>query len=125
MRFEIEVELASKLYRYAVAFEFPEGFKELRVREEQLMVNGKPVYTRDLAQVYLAKIGQDKEAQFRIDWHLVALPIVQEQSKNGPLFIFKQLLAPILILRPVPTLISENSQQTATLPPNPQVTHPS
>src|SRR5208337_3072165 len=29
VRFEIEVELAAKIYGYAVAFEFPPGFKEL------------------------------------------------------------------------------------------------
>ena len=28
MRFEIEVELSSKIYQYAIAFEFPEGFKK-------------------------------------------------------------------------------------------------
>src|SRR5208282_4042437 len=93
MRFEIEVELEAKIYGYSVAFEFPEGFKELRVLEEKLAVDGKPVYTREMAQVHLAKTGQDKEAKFLIDWHLVALPIVQEQSPKDPLFIFKQMLA--------------------------------
>src|ERR1035441_10679689 len=34
MRFEIEVELEAKIYGYVIAFEFPEGFKELRVLEE-------------------------------------------------------------------------------------------
>src|SRR5579863_6536603 len=36
MRFEIEVELEAKIYGYVIAFEFPEGFKELRIREEKL-----------------------------------------------------------------------------------------
>src|SRR5882672_6574204 len=76
MRFEIEVELDSKVYGYVIAFELQEGFKELRVFEEKLAVNGKPVYTRELAQVHLARTGQEKEAKFLIDWYLVALPIV-------------------------------------------------
>ena len=58
---------------------------------------------------------------FRIDWHLVALPIVQEQSRKDPLFIFKQWLARMLILRPIPRLILGDSNQE-TLQPNPQVT---
>src|SRR5215210_4470712 len=45
MRFEIEVELDAKIYEYGIAFEFPEGFKELRVFEEKLAVGGKPIYT--------------------------------------------------------------------------------
>jgi hypothetical protein len=110
-----------KAHTYAVAFEYPVGFKELRVFEEKLTVDGKPVYSRELAQVHLAKMGQEIEATFRIDWHLVALPIVQHQSTNDPLFIFKQWLARILILRPMPSLIRGDSEQE-TLQPNVAVT---
>jgi predicted ATPase len=123
MRFEIEIELAGGIYEYAIAFEFPEGFKELRIREEKLAVNRKPVYTRNEALVHLAKAvqGQEKEANFRIDWHMVALPIVQEQSPTDPLFIFKRWLARMLILRPIPSLIAGGSN-LETLEPNTQVT---
>ncbi|MEW6206750.1 MAG: AAA family ATPase [Acidobacteriota bacterium] len=113
MRFEIEVELEGEIYEYVIAFEFPSGFKELRVFEEKLAVDGKPVYTREKAQVHLAKTRGEGEAKFLIDWHLVALPIVQEQSPNDPLFIFKQWLARMLILRPIPGLITgESTQET-------------
>jgi predicted ATPase len=123
VRFEIEVELEAKIYEYVIAFEFPEGFKELRVLEEKLAVDRKPVYTRNGAQVHLAKAGreQEKEAKFRIDWHMVALPIVQEQSPMDPLFIFKHWLSRMLILRPIPSLIVGDSKQE-TLEPNLQVT---
>jgi len=130
VRFEIEVDLNGKVYAYSIAFEFPEGFRELRVFEEKLMADGKPVYTREAAQVHLAKAGQEKEATFGIDWHLVALPIVQLksspiiqlQSTDDPLFIFKQRLARMLILRPMPSLILGDSKED-TLQPNPQVTN--
>jgi ABC-type Mn2+/Zn2+ transport system ATPase subunit len=122
MRFEIEVELDAKIYEYVIAFEFPEGFKELRLFEEKLSVGGKPVYVREGAQVHLARTSQEKDAKFLIDWHLVALPIVQEQSTNDPLYIFKQWLARMLILRPIPSLILGDSEQE-TLQPNPQVTN--
>jgi hypothetical protein len=122
VRFEIEVELNRKIYEYAIAFEFPEDFKELRVLEEKLSVAGKPVYTREKAQVSLAKTSGQGEAEFLIDWHLVALPIVQEQSARDPLSIFKQWLARMLILRPMPGLISGDSKEE-TLQPNLQVTN--
>lgn len=121
MRFEIELELEGKKYEYVIAFEFPEGFKELRILEEKFAVGGKPLYTRKGAQVHLAKTRQEKDAKFLIDWHLVALPIVQEQSTKDPLFIFKQALARMLILRPMPSLILGDSTQE-TLQPNLQVT---
>jgi predicted ATPase len=121
MRFEIEVKLEAKTYGYVIAFEFPEGFKELRVLEEKLTVNLKPVYTRELAQVHLARTGKEKEASFSIDWHLVALPIVQQQSEKDPLFLFRQWLARMLILRPIPSLIRGDSDKEM-LEPNFRVT---
>lgn len=120
MRFEIEVELDSKNYGYVIAFDFPKGFKELRVLEEKLSVGGKPVYTREKALVSLAKTAGEGAAKFRIDWHLVALPIVQEQSPADPLSIFKQWLARMLILRPIPCLISGYSERE-TLQPKPDL----
>jgi ABC-type Mn2+/Zn2+ transport system ATPase subunit len=120
VRFEIEIELANQIYAYTIAFDFPIGFKELRVLDEKLSVGGIPVYTRKEAKVHLARSGREKEAEFLVDWHLVALPIIQQQSKNDPLAIFKQWLASMLILRPMPALITGDSNEE-TLEPSPQV----
>jgi hypothetical protein len=120
MRFETEVNLDGKAYAYVIAFELPEQFRELRVVEEKLTVDRKPVFTRELAQVHFAKTGRENEAEFRIDWHLAALPIIQQQSSKDPLFVFKQWLARMLILRPVPSLMRGESQKV-TLEPNPEV----
>jgi ABC-type cobalamin/Fe3+-siderophores transport system ATPase subunit len=120
LRFELEIELDKEIYAYSVAFEFPAGFKELRVLEEKLFVGGKPLFTRDVAKVHLARTGKEKEADFLVDWHLVALPIIQQQSNTDPLFIFKQWLARMLILRPNPNLIMGDSTGE-TLEPNPHV----
>jgi predicted ATPase len=117
MRFEIEVELDGQAYEYAIAFELAEAFRELRVREEKLSVDGAPIYTRKEAEVQLARTGHDPVNRhekisgftFRIDWRLVALPIVQERSQKDPLFIFKQWMARMLILRPIPSLIAGDS----------------
>ena len=120
MRFEIEVEFGAITYLYAIAFEFAEGFKELRVREEKLMVNGSPIYVRELATVTLAPSGTAAEAKFNVDWHVVALPIIQQKSGKDPVPSFKQWLAHMLILRPLPSLIRGESDQE-TLQPNPQL----
>ena len=124
MRFEIEVELESGVFQYAIAFELPEGLKELRVLEERLAVNAKPVYTRIRAEVHLWKApqGQEVEAGVWIDWHMLALPILQEQSTTDPLFIFKRWLARMLILRPIPALIGGDSS-LETSEPNREVTN--
>ncbi len=128
MRFEIEVELGGAIYEYAIAFELPKGSKKLRVWEESLTVDRTPVYTRAQAQVYLGKqwppttAASMGNAQINIDWHLVALPIIQEQSHQDPLFVFKQWLAHMLILGPIPSLIQGDSNQE-TIQPDVPVTN--
>lgn len=109
IRFEIEVLLDHKLYKYVLAFELPEKFKELRVFEEQLLVAGEPIYSRKEAQVTLYTSSQNGEAKFLVDWHLVALPVIQKQSETDPLHIFKTWLARIIILAPIPSLMTGDS----------------
>jgi hypothetical protein len=120
MRFEIKVELDAVLYEYVIAFELPEDSKELRVLEEKFAVDGDSIYSRKAAQVRLAKASQEKGAEFRIDRSLVSLPIIQARSENDPLFIFKRWLARMLILRPIPSRITGDSEHE-TLQPDPEV----
>ena len=116
MRFELEVKIGGELYQYILVLELPEGFKELRVREEKLVVAGKPIYSREVAQVDLAKTAKESAAKFLVDWHLVALPVIQEQSEKDPLFIFKRWLSQLLILAPIPSQIDGESSGEDLLP---------
>ncbi|MCP2727647.1 AAA family ATPase [Limnofasciculus baicalensis] len=109
IRFEIEVLLNDKLYKYILALELPEKFRELRVCQEQLLVAGEPIYSRKEAQVTLHTSSQNREAQFLLDWHLVALPVIQEQSETDPLRMFRNWLARTIILAPIPSLMTGES----------------
>lgn len=110
IRFEIEILLAGQLYEYQLALELPERFRELRVLEETLIVSGKPVYSRQEAQVTLHISEQNRDAQFSVDWHLVALPVIQVQSENDPLHVFRTWLARMIIISPIPTQMTGDSQ---------------
>ena len=109
MRIEIEVLLGKKIYNYAIAVELPAGFKELRVFEEYLKVDGKFIFSREGAQVTLYKSSHNSEAKFKVDWHLVALPVIQDQSDGDPLRLFKTWLSRMIILTPVPSLMTGDS----------------
>ncbi len=114
MRFEIEAQLHGKIYSYTLAMELPDGFREMRIFEEILKVDGVTVYERELAQVVLYKyrdrVGKElNDAHFSIDWHMVALPLVQLPPSDGRISIFIEWLSRMLILRPMPGLISGNS----------------
>ncbi len=109
VRFAVDVVLAGQIYSYSLAFEYPHGFRELRVLEETLLVEGAPIFQRELSQVRLARTGFASEAAFRIDWHLVGLPIIQEQNSTDPLAVFKHWLSGIYIFKPVPSLFRGES----------------
>jgi hypothetical protein len=112
IRIEIEATIANQSYKYTLALEFPKNFKELRVYGEQFVAGGQPIFSRSQAQVTV----HDTKAQFLVDWHLVALPVIQGQSEPNHLSIFKSWLAQMIILAPIPALMSGNST-SATLEP--------
>lgn len=118
LRIEIQVALNKAVYEYEIALEFPKGFKELRVLKERLSCNGQSIFDREIATVRLPRTSlQPNDSEFRLDWHLIALPIVQERSPQDPISIFKTWLSRLLILRPVPSLIQGESKEE-TLQPN-------
>lgn len=114
IRFEIEVELDARIYEYVLAFEFLEEFKELRVFEEKLVFGGEPLYTRKGEEVHFPKTSSDSESRFAIAPTVVTLSILQ--SPKHPAFIFHHWLARMLILRPVPILITGESGQETLQP---------
>jgi predicted ATPase len=116
MRFELEAKIDGTRFEYKLLLELPEDFKELRVAEESLIANGEAVYSRSLAQVTLNRKEQERFASFPVDWHLIALPVIQERSTAEPVAVFRQWLAGILILRPFPTEINGESQGESLLP---------
>jgi len=115
MRLELEVEINSVSYKYVLVLELPENFREVRVAEEQLWVNGKAYYSRKEGQVSLQKTEQN-ESSFIINWHLVALPLIQKQSEKDPLQIFQSWLARMMIFSPIPDRMSGESNGGTMFP---------
>ena len=103
IRFEIEVTLADgNVYAYELAFELPDGFKEMRVAHESLTVNGNSVFYRDKAKVSLEK-GTD--VSFQVDWHLVALPVILVRDESDPIHMLRAWFTRMVIIAPSPRLI--------------------
>ena len=111
IRFELEVVLNEQTFKYSIAFELPENFRELRILDEQLSVDGETIYSRDKALVSLHQSPHRQEATFKVDWHLVALPIIQMESEGDALHIFKSWLAKMVLLSPIPRQMKGESQR--------------
>lgn len=108
-RFEIEADTGNGVVQYSIAFGFRDG--AVRVFHEELSVDGV---------VTLSRGDGAKETDPKIDLQLIALPIITKEG-SYPMYVFRRRLERMLILRPVPSLISGDSTGTVYTP-NPQVT---
>ncbi len=121
VRFELDVLIDKKLVKYILALELPTKFRELRVLEEKLVIENHTIYTRQSAQITLFPnhgTNQNRpESSFSLDWHMVALPIIQAQTDTNPADFFKTWLAQMIILAPVPSFMSGDSTGEDSLLP--------
>ena len=121
LSFEIQVKIAGSSYRYALTFELPERFREFRVAKERLDVDGKEIFRRESATVHMSRGPSERlvlqtSVQFNIDWHLVALPVIQSNASNDPIAEFRRWLARIVVLAPVPAHMKGESHEESLEP---------
>jgi predicted ATPase len=115
VRFELEVQIRNIHYAYSLALELPDEFRELRVLEEKLTVDGVPKFTRHLAELRFPVI-KGKGEPMSFDWHLVWLSVAQARTEKDPLDIFRKWLARMLIVRPYPLGIDGDSSDETLYP---------
>ena len=122
VRLEIEVDLEGVRFEYFLVLELPEGFRELRVLEESLVVGGKPKFIRKVEKVQFPRGDGVSTGNMTFDWHLVWLSVHQANSSDDPVHQFREWLAKMIILRPYPLHIKGDSTEE-TLYPNTEVTN--
>jgi predicted ATPase len=106
MRFETELTIGNKRFQYAISFEMPENFREARVADESLTVDGNVIFSRQLAQVNLAG-----ESQFRLDWHVPALPVIFERPGDSSIQQIKSFFASMILIAPIPANMPGYSEE--------------
>lgn len=109
MRFEVDAKLENKRFKYGVAFEWPTGFREARILDETLEVDGVAVFTRDQSKVQL--VGGPA---FGIDWHIFALPVINEPPGERAIRVMKRFFAEMILIAPIPANMTGFSQEEST-----------
>lgn len=109
MRFEIAVAILGQRYTYCVAFDWPPSFREARILEESLFVGGQAVFTREQAQIQMAS-GPD----FRLDWHVFALPVIDEKPPGSAIRDLTRFLGSLVLTAPVPASMTGFSEQPSS-----------
>lgn len=106
MRLEVELSLAGKRFRYAVSFEWPATFREARVLDESLWVDGQAIFTRHQAQTQLSGA-----AAFGIDWHIFALPVINERPGERAIQDIRTFFASMILIAPIPAKMTGFSEE--------------
>ena len=106
MRFEIEVTLGGKRFKYAVSFDWPPNFREARVLDESLSVDGQSIFDRQQGQIHLAG-----GANFGLDWHIFALPVINERPPNRAIQDLRAFFAAMILIAPVPARMTGFSEE--------------
>ncbi len=109
IRFEIELILSSKRFLYAVSIEWPPNFREARVLEESLLVDGLIIFTRQHSQIQLSG-----GAAFGLDWHIFALPVINERPGERAIQDIKAFFANMLLTEPIPANMTGFSQEPSS-----------
>jgi predicted ATPase len=106
MRFEVDVDQSGKRFKYELSFEWPASFREARILEEKLSVDGQDVFSRSLRETRIAS-----GPSFGIDWHTVALPIIEERPGQRMIQEFKAFLANMNLVAPIPEMMTGFSEE--------------
>jgi ABC-type cobalamin/Fe3+-siderophores transport system ATPase subunit len=110
IRFEVELLLSGKKYKYALSFDWPPKFREARVLDEALSVDGQFVFSRSQAQIQLSG-----GAAFGLDWHTVALPVIEERPGGRAIQEIKTFFTTMMLLAPIPTNMTGFAEEPSLL----------
>ena len=98
MRFEVELALAGKRFKYTISFEWPpEVPRGTHLWMKAYSVDGSAIFTRHQAQVQLSG-----GSTFGLDWHIFALPVINERPPARSIQDVKAFFASMVLIAPVP-----------------------
>ena len=113
-RFELEFIEQEVFYSYGFAVEPASDGKSYCVREESLLVGGRPVFVRKQAEVVILKNGESSPS-FNLDQNLFALPIIQTSFLDDPIAIARRAIADMFVLQPIPQLIKSDANEASAI----------
>jgi hypothetical protein len=106
MRFEVDLKLSGKRFQYVLSFEFPAGFREARIVDERLIVDGGAIFTRNHAQIHL-----HGGPAFLVDWHVCALTVINERPGERAIQDIKSFFASLALIAPIPVNMTGFSEE--------------
>ena len=109
-RFELDVELDGHVYRYVLGIEHDRERRRMRIGEEVLEQDGKPLFAfrNGTAQLYHDDFNSGPSYPF--DWSQSGVGVLNERHDNRKLTRFKKEIASFVIASPCPPLFEPETR---------------
>lgn len=109
-RFELEIVAGDDRYAYSLLIDHDLERRRMRVFEEKLDLNGKPLFSCKEGTAQLYRDNHSPGPQYPFDWTLSAVGALHERPDNQKLTRFKRELAKLIVVRPIPALMERESR---------------
>lgn len=109
-RFELEIAAGGDSYAYSLIIDHDVDRRRMRVFEEKLDLNGKPLFACREGMAQLYRDNHSEGPQYPFDWTLSAVGALHERPDNQKLTRFKREQAKLIVVRPMPALMERESR---------------
>lgn len=113
--FELSVAAEGHAFKYTIHLEQKADFEKPRFIKEQAVCDGKSLFERDLDGVRFKK-SDGTQTGFPLDWRQAALASIQPRGSIGELSILQEAMERLLILRPNPRGMEQESKGESKRP---------
>ena len=108
--FELDLKIDGDSYRYLLVVEHDRPNKQMRIGEEALFHEGKPIFEFRQGDAQLYHDNYKKGPAYPFDWGLSGIGVLNERLDNRKLTKFKHALANFIIASPCPPLFESESR---------------
>ncbi len=105
MKLQLDVVLETRQFFYSIEIDMPQGFREPKIKNEQLKCDGRVIFEREGGRTLL-----NGSAEFSLDWHHFGLPLISVRDEKEPVAQFRKWVSNIIILSPIPSYFSATSK---------------
>ncbi len=100
--FELDLKLAEDEYRYVLKVQHDHVNRLVRVIQEQLFHDGKPIFRFMDGEIQLHRDDYSSGPTFPFDWSRSGVGAMHERAENRKLIHFKKAISDFIIIRPCP-----------------------
>ena len=109
-RFELEIATGDHSYAYTLVVDHQVERRRMRVFEEKLDLNGKPLFACKEGTAQLYRDNHSEGPQYPFDWTMSGVGALHQRWDNRKLTLFKRELAKLIVVRPIPALMDRESR---------------